>query len=268
MNCVTPSRGCATRHAAERDAPQQDAVPLPRPPDHTCSATLLPAFRNGLMSSGARAIWLISSMSRPRSESGTSKRSRFPTRCTCTSPLRLPGAAAYRRQAWRVLALAAEFVWELVLASLRVAHDVLTPRFHMQPGVVGVPLSADRRRDHHLRQPDLADAGNAQPGRVAGPAHAVRALHVRRRPRRGRLPGRPEAAFLPAGVKAAARARRGGQAARPHAVRPPGAGPAHPSGPRSPPGAVNSAGTRAGGRGCRSPGRSFDHGTGGRESGP
>jgi hypothetical protein len=39
----------------------------------TCSATLLPALRKGLRSSGARAIWLISSMSRSSSVSGISK---------------------------------------------------------------------------------------------------------------------------------------------------------------------------------------------------
>ena len=34
------------------------------------------------------------------------------------------------------------FMWELVLANLRVAYDVLTPGFHMQPRVIGIPLEA------------------------------------------------------------------------------------------------------------------------------
>jgi multicomponent Na+:H+ antiporter subunit E len=34
------------------------------------------------------------------------------------------------------------FVWELVLANLRVAWDVVTPRYRMRPGVVAVPLKA------------------------------------------------------------------------------------------------------------------------------
>ncbi|HXG52923.1 MAG TPA: Na+/H+ antiporter subunit E [candidate division Zixibacteria bacterium] len=33
-------------------------------------------------------------------------------------------------------------VWELILANLRVAYDVLTPRYFMRPGVVAVPLDA------------------------------------------------------------------------------------------------------------------------------
>jgi multicomponent Na+:H+ antiporter subunit E len=34
------------------------------------------------------------------------------------------------------------FIWELIKANLRVAYDVLTPRHHMRPGVVAVPLDA------------------------------------------------------------------------------------------------------------------------------
>lgn len=40
----------------------------------------------------------------------------------------------------RLAGFAAFFLWELVKANLRVAHDVLTPRHHMRPGVVAVPL--------------------------------------------------------------------------------------------------------------------------------
>lgn len=35
------------------------------------------------------------------------------------------------------------FARELVLANLRVAHDVLTPRHHMTPGIVAVPLDVE-----------------------------------------------------------------------------------------------------------------------------
>lgn len=34
------------------------------------------------------------------------------------------------------------FFWELLLSNLRVAYDVATPRHHMQPGIVAVPLDA------------------------------------------------------------------------------------------------------------------------------
>jgi len=32
------------------------------------------------------------------------------------------------------------FIWELVLANLRIAWDVVTPKKYRQPGIVGVPL--------------------------------------------------------------------------------------------------------------------------------
>jgi multicomponent Na+:H+ antiporter subunit E len=33
-------------------------------------------------------------------------------------------------------------MWELLLANLRLACDVLTPGYHLRPGVVAVPLDA------------------------------------------------------------------------------------------------------------------------------
>jgi multicomponent Na+:H+ antiporter subunit E len=33
------------------------------------------------------------------------------------------------------------FLWELLKANLRVTYDVLTPRHHMRPGVIAIPLS-------------------------------------------------------------------------------------------------------------------------------
>lgn len=42
----------------------------------------------------------------------------------------------------RLVALVALFMWELVLANLRVAFDVLTPRARMHPGITAVPLAA------------------------------------------------------------------------------------------------------------------------------
>ncbi len=52
------------------------------------------------------------------------------------------GPSPYYTGLWRGLGFALFYVWELVLSSLRVAHDVLTPRFHMRPGVIGMPLEA------------------------------------------------------------------------------------------------------------------------------
>lgn len=42
----------------------------------------------------------------------------------------------------RILGLAIYFLWELLRANLRIALDVATPRYHMTPGIVAVPLDA------------------------------------------------------------------------------------------------------------------------------
>lgn len=55
---------------------------------------------------------------------------------------RAVGSPNYIRKIGQVLNLALFFVWELILANLRVAYDVVTPRHHMRPGVIGVPLAA------------------------------------------------------------------------------------------------------------------------------
>lgn len=41
-------------------------------------------------------------------------------------------------------ALAGFFIWELVLANVRVAIDVLAPGYDMRPAVVGIPLDVTR----------------------------------------------------------------------------------------------------------------------------
>lgn len=43
---------------------------------------------------------------------------------------------------WCAIGLLLLFIWEILLASLRVAYDVLTPRHRMRPGVIAVPLDA------------------------------------------------------------------------------------------------------------------------------
>lgn len=40
----------------------------------------------------------------------------------------------------RLAGFALFFLWDLVKANLRVARDVLTPRYHMRPCVIAVPL--------------------------------------------------------------------------------------------------------------------------------
>lgn len=35
------------------------------------------------------------------------------------------------------------FIWELILANLRLAYDILTPQHRMRPGIIAVPLEAE-----------------------------------------------------------------------------------------------------------------------------
>jgi multicomponent Na+:H+ antiporter subunit E len=44
------------------------------------------------------------------------------------------------RRAGRAVSLAAFFAWELLVANVRVALDVLSPRTAIQPAVVAIPL--------------------------------------------------------------------------------------------------------------------------------
>jgi multicomponent Na+:H+ antiporter subunit E len=55
---------------------------------------------------------------------------------------RVVGAPRYLYKIRQVFGLVIFFIWELILANLRVAYDVLTPRHHMRPGVIAIPLDA------------------------------------------------------------------------------------------------------------------------------
>lgn len=48
----------------------------------------------------------------------------------------------YFVKVWQIIRFALFFLWELLLANVRVAYDVLTPGFRMQPRVIGIPLEA------------------------------------------------------------------------------------------------------------------------------
>lgn len=50
------------------------------------------------------------------------------------------GTTGYLARLRSVAGFVLFFLRELVLANLRVAYDVLTPRHHMTPGIVAVPL--------------------------------------------------------------------------------------------------------------------------------
>jgi multicomponent Na+:H+ antiporter subunit E len=61
---------------------------------------------------------------------------------------RVNGAPRYLIKAGQALELCLFTLWELVLANLRVAYDVLTPRIYSRPGVIGIPL--DVRSDAEI----------------------------------------------------------------------------------------------------------------------
>ncbi len=82
----------------------------------------------------------------------------------------------------RIANLGLYFVWELVVSSLQVVWDVLTPMHRSSPAIIAVPLDIDDPdADHGLGEPRVADAGHAQPGRKPRPSHALCPRDVRRR---------------------------------------------------------------------------------------
>jgi multicomponent Na+:H+ antiporter subunit E len=52
------------------------------------------------------------------------------------------GSGQYTAKVVKLLSFLAFFLWELLLANLRVAYDVLTPTHHMRPGIIALPLDA------------------------------------------------------------------------------------------------------------------------------
>jgi multicomponent Na+:H+ antiporter subunit E len=58
-----------------------------------------------------------------------------------TSPTELPFAKMLARLL-RFVGFLFFFLWEVLVANLRVAWEVITPRHHMQPAIVAIPLTA------------------------------------------------------------------------------------------------------------------------------
>lgn len=52
------------------------------------------------------------------------------------------GPTDYFQKVWRAISFALFFLWELIIANLRVARDVLTPHNYMKPRVIAIPLDA------------------------------------------------------------------------------------------------------------------------------
>ena len=61
---------------------------------------------------------------------------------------RIVGGPNYLSKVEKALKLLLFGLWQLLLANLRVAHDVLTPRYFMRPGIIAIPL--DVRTDAEI----------------------------------------------------------------------------------------------------------------------
>lgn len=57
---------------------------------------------------------------------------------------RAAGESTYFKKVWLVIRFAGYFIWQLVLANLRVTYEILTPAHTMRPAVVAVPLDVTR----------------------------------------------------------------------------------------------------------------------------
>ncbi|MHB8954304.1 MAG: Na+/H+ antiporter subunit E [Pirellulaceae bacterium] len=52
------------------------------------------------------------------------------------------GPSKYFYRVPRAVRFVLFFLWQVILANIRVAHEVLTPKYHMRPGIIGIPLDA------------------------------------------------------------------------------------------------------------------------------
>ncbi|MDQ2689529.1 MAG: Na+/H+ antiporter subunit E [Chloroflexota bacterium] len=52
------------------------------------------------------------------------------------------GRPAYAAKVWEVVSFIGFYIWELILANLRVAQDVLSPRPRIRPGILALRLDA------------------------------------------------------------------------------------------------------------------------------
>lgn len=56
--------------------------------------------------------------------------------------LRVPVLKGYPRRLPRFFVFLVFYIWELVLSNIKVAADIVTPLWHMKPGVIRFPLKA------------------------------------------------------------------------------------------------------------------------------
>jgi multicomponent Na+:H+ antiporter subunit E len=73
------------------------------------------------------------------------------------------GESRYYRKVGQIARFAAFYLWQIVLANLRVAYDVLTPTYYMRPGIIALPLDATTDEEITL----LANLITLTPGSLA-----------------------------------------------------------------------------------------------------
>lgn len=70
---------------------------------------------------------------------------------------------SYVNRLGKAIGLVGFFVWQLILANFQIAYDLITPRHHIRPAIIAVPLSA--RTDHQITL--LCNLVTITPGAIA-----------------------------------------------------------------------------------------------------
>jgi multicomponent Na+:H+ antiporter subunit E len=73
------------------------------------------------------------------------------------------GETSYFRKAPQAIGFALFFIKELIISNVRVAHDIVTPKSHMRPAIVAVPL--DVTSDEEITM--LANVVTLTPGTLS-----------------------------------------------------------------------------------------------------
>jgi len=76
---------------------------------------------------------------------------------------RVVARSSYYRKIFDLAGFLLFFLWEMILANLRVAHDVITPTLYTRPGIVAIPLEA--RTDDEITL--LANVISLTPGTLS-----------------------------------------------------------------------------------------------------
>jgi multicomponent Na+:H+ antiporter subunit E len=55
---------------------------------------------------------------------------------------RITGRSRYSTKVAQLIGFIGYYIWLFILANLRIAYDIITPRFQIRPGVIAIPLEA------------------------------------------------------------------------------------------------------------------------------